>query len=465
MFDRRDALRLLAAAAALWPKGRALAAGSAADGQAARGYQANPRVDAAFVRRFPEASVIGPDGQGRCLPPDRITPEAFGAVGDGVTNDRAAIQKAIDFAAASGASTVRFGKAAYAVWAPVRTSDPSAKNVEDGHPIIVRQTVALLGRPNGRTTLRFRHVDGRSLATAWQVVNGKLWRGGGIFLKGLLSYDRSGAVPPSITLSDLNLDGGCPMGAFFGYPARPGDGDGWDITHKGLWAEDDRRTGDWMIRRCKVTRFRGEMIYQGGEYHGAITMRDVEFSHTNADILNPCGTNLDVERGYFHNGFSAWEGWGGRNGRIVDCLFENCRHGGGMQGGKAYTATHERGAFARPTLFEAGVKPWLTLDIRMVNCGNIYIGSWVRGRIDLTDSLLAISAKTFHSVSDIDIDVVARCRKKQLPAALSITGGTPEQRLLKAIKIRLKIEPSATGRYARPVQTQGDTSQVQVVLT
>jgi hypothetical protein len=443
MPSRRNALMLLAAAAAALPWRRALAAAGTIGRPAPQGFIANPCVDPAFVRRFPEASMIG----------------------DGVANDQPAIQKAIDFAAATGAATVRFGKPAYAVWVPARTSDPAMKNVEDGQPIIVRQSVALIGRAQGRTTLRFRNVDGRSLAAAWQVVKGKVWRGGGIFLKGLLSYDRSGAVPPSILLSDLDLDGGCPMGSFFGYPARPSDGDGWDITNKGLWAEDDRRTGDWTIHRCKVSGFRGEMIYQGGEYHGAITMRDVEFAHTNADILNPCGTNIDIERGYFHHGFSAWEGWGGRKGRIVDCLFENCQHGGGMQGGKAYTQTHERGAFARPTPFAAGVKPWLTLDIRMVDCGNVYIGSWVRGRIDLTDSVLAISSKVFHSVSDIDVDVIARCRKKRLPAALSITGGGPGQVLLRVITVRLKVEPSKTGGYARPVQTQGDTSAARVVLT
>jgi hypothetical protein len=149
----------------------------------------------------------------------------------------------------------------------------------------------------------------------------------------------------------------------------------------------------------------------------------------------------------------------------VASRFENCRQGGGMQGGRAYTKTHERGAFSRPTAFEPGVKPWLTLDISIVNCGNVYIGSWVRGRIDMTDSVLAVSSKVFNSVSDIDLDIVARCRAKSLPWALSITGGGPGQDLLKAITIRLRIERTGASRFGRPALMQGDTSPVRLVLS
>jgi hypothetical protein len=83
----------------------------------------------------------------------------------------------------------------------------------------------------------------------------------------------------------------------------------------------------------------------------------------------------------------------------------------------------------------------------------------------MTDSVLAVSSKVFNSVSDIDLDIVARCRAKSLPWALSITGGGPGQDLLKAITIRLRIERTGASRFGRPALMQGDTSPVRLVLS
>jgi len=428
-------------------------------------YEKRAAVDADFVARFPEASFVSREGQGYGLTRGEVSVEAFGAVGDGRTNDQAAIQKAIDYAAEAGIGTVRFGCAAYAVWATLRTSAPNRNDAYDGLPIIVRRTVALVGRRPGRSTLYFRNVDGREFERAWQLVSGMVWRGAGIFLKGLDWTESAHAEPPSITLVDLNLDGGCAMGSYFGFPARLSDGDGWDLTHKALWAEQDRAAGDWTIQRCKVSRFRGELFYQGGEYHGAVIMRDVEFCESNADLLNPCGTSIDIEGGNFHDGNSGFEGWGGRRGRIVNSVFRNCRSIGMMQGGRPYTASHERGDFARPTPFQRDVKPWLTLDVRIDNCGPVYLGSWVRGRIDMTDSVIAFSAAVFHSISDVDLKIVARIRTKQLPAAISLTGGSGGPPLLNAISIRLKLEDERGSGFKEAVAHRGDTTQVRIIIT
>lgn len=419
-------------------------------------YRPHPGIDGAFVARFPEAAFVSREGRGYALARDAITVEAFGAVGDGRTNDQPAIQKAIDFAAASGAREVRFGRAVYAVQVPRRTSPVTARRAYDGLPIVVTRSVALVGRPGRRSALLFRNVDGRSLETAWQSVGGAVWRGAGIFLKGVApgSPER-----PSVRLTNLDLDGGCNQGRYFGFPARASDGDGWDVTHKGLWSENDRQTGDWIVERSSVKRFRGELLYQGGPDHGAVILRDVEFGITNADILNPCGTRLDIDGGSFHQGFSGWEGWGGRHGRIVNSVFANCRSMGGMQGGRAYTQTHEKGAFARPTAYEAGVKPWLDLDVRIVDCGPVYIGSWVRGRIEAIDSMLAISSRVFPTISDIDLDLVAECRTKSLPAAVSVTNAGNGRSRLSDITVRLTVRnPHGPARFGRALQKFGVAS-------
>lgn len=432
------------------------------DGGRPRSFEQRAEIDSAFVARFQDVAFLSSEGRGYGLAPHEISVEAFGAKGDGTTNDQSAVQRAIDYAAEIGASTVHFEKAAYAIWAPHRTSDPSLKNTYDGLPIIVRHILTLAGRKSSRSSLIFRNFNGEEFDRSWQVVNGKVWRGGGIFLQGLDPASSERKVPASVTLTDLNLDGGCEMGRYFGWPARPSDGDGWDVTHKALWAEEDRIGGNWTILRCKVSRFRGELFYQGGSYHGAVVMRDVEFCSTNADILNPCGTNIDIEGGWFHDGNSGFEGWGGHAGRLVASRFENCRSIGMMQGGQAYTASHEKGAYTRPTAYELGVKPWLTIDVEVKNCGPVYIGSWVRGHITSTDSTIALSAAVFHFISDVNLNIVALSRNKVVPAALSLTGHYDSSPSFKDTSVRI-IFPGQSSGFRTKIARYGDTSQVRVL--
>jgi len=73
----------------------ALTSGYAQPGLGAATYLYDPLVDAAFVAAHPEAAFLAADGRGFRL--DELSPSAqmFGAVGDGVTDDRAAIVAAI----------------------------------------------------------------------------------------------------------------------------------------------------------------------------------------------------------------------------------------------------------------------------------------------------------------------------------------------------------------------------------
>lgn len=411
----------------------------------------------ALEARFPEALRIEGRAGARALSAHAVCPEAFGAVGDGLQDDQRAIQRAIDYAEFMGFQQVFFPSRSYSLWSPRRTTDPEVNNAYDGHSVIISKTLSLVGLHSESATLLFRSNAGDSLETDWQIVEGKLWRGSGIFLRGL--DPDSDATPPSVELVNMTLDGGCRRGSNYGFPASPADGDGWDLTHKGLWSENDRRTGDWRLTDTTIRRFRGEMIYQGGPDHGAIIGRGIVMGETNADILNPCGTNIDIVGGYFYDGNAGWEGWGGRQGRLIRCTFENCRALGGMQGGKANT-DRSRGYWTVPTMFEDGQKPWLTLDVRAIACGPIHVGSWVRGRLDMVDSFLVISTKVFPFIHDIELSVVARCENRRFDGAVSLTGGGPGSDLVQDVFLDVTLgEPGTTPNgpgFAKALVVYGD---------
>lgn len=428
-------------------------------------FECDPRIDAAFLAAHPSATFTVADGRNFRLSPETVFVEAFGAVGDGRANDQGAIQRAIKYAETFGAGTVRFNQRAYAVWCPQRTSNPDNNNAYDGHSIVVEGQIAFAGRED-KTRILFRSQDGQELHSKWQTVNGKVWRGAGIFLKGWRSPPSDRSELPSVTLTDMELDGGCDRTDVYSYPADVSTGEGWDLTHKGLWAENDRATGDWTLVRCKVVRFRGEVFYQGGAHHGALTGRDVVMGQTNADILNPCGTNLDIERGYFFDGNQGWEGWTGAHGRLIACTFENCRSMGGLQGGIARPSKIPGNSRNEPTQFSAGEIPWLDLDINVIDCGPVYIGSWVRGRIDITDSFLALSTKVYPRISDVILNISARCRKKSMPCVVSITAGESVPNLIKDVTIKIQLDdPAQQVRFARLVSQRGnldDTSNISI---
>ncbi|MDI4238199.1 hypothetical protein OZ411_35905 [Bradyrhizobium sp. Arg237L] len=429
-------------------------------------FESDASVDSTFLAEYPSAAFAASDGRNFRLSADTVFVEAFGAIGDGLANDQPAIQQAIRYAETFGAGTVRFRRHAYAVWCPKRTSDPRQNNAYDGHSIIIERQIALVGEKN-KSRILFRNHDGGELQSNWQTVNGKVWRGPGIFLKGRPSPASDRSNLPSVTLVDIELDGGCDRTNTYNFPADVSSGDGWDLTHKGLWAENDRATGDWTLMRSKVVRFRGEVFYQGGSHHGSFTGRDIVMGQTNADILNPCGTNLDIERGYFFDGNQGWEGWGGAHGRLKDCTFESCRRLGGLQGGRA-KPSKVRGGWNEPTRFSPGEIPWVDLDIRIIDCGPVYIGSWIRGQIDMTDSFLALSTKVYPKISDVILSISARCRRKSMPCVVSITAGEGVPNLIKDIKIRVKLEqPASQFRFAQLVSQYGnldDASNVSVKL-
>lgn len=441
-----------------------LTSGRSLIGQASGSYVADGLATPALLAAHPRFVAQSSNGRiFRALPADGELPvELGGAIGDGQANDQPAIQAAIAYAEAIGVRTITFGAATYRLHCPVRTSEPAGAASEhyyDGHPIVVSSPLVLRSVRHGGSRLAFRHVDGSPRGPNYQLVMSPatgqptVWRGGGIFLRCPALAPADYADRPGLTLIDLTLDGGIPRSGFYDWPARASDGDGWDITDKGIWVEGDRISGDIRLIRTTVSGFRGELIYQAGSGNGEIQIRAAVLSDTNGNLIQAGGTSLDIDGLIGRNAFQAYEGWAGRNGRMVNTVFENCVKTGGIAGGR-----FSPGAFNNaPTRMDDGQAPWLVIDAQFNNCGVVRLGSWVRGQIRLTDSFLMLDANEVYreGLHDVDLEVLAQVDQlDNLTAAVLVGSATAGAKTLSDIRLRLQCYRSEEARANARVHTQ-----------
>ncbi|MFM5950112.1 MAG: hypothetical protein ACKOPM_12955, partial [Novosphingobium sp.] len=425
-----------------------LTSGRTAKGVAPGRYVADALATAALLTAHPRFVAQSANGRYfRALPDDgSIAVELGGAVGDGLINDQPAIQAAISYAEAIGAEAVHFQAASYRLHCPVRTSDPAGAIGEhqyDGRPMIVSAPLVLRSVRHGGSRLVFRHVDGSDRAANYQLVNSPstgqqmIWRGGGIFLKCPATMPANYADRPALTLEDLTLDGGTQRTAYFGWPARASDGDGWDVTDKGIWVEGDRWSGDLRLIRTTITGFRGELIYQAGLGNGDLYMRSCVLGETNGNLFQACGTNLDIDGLFGFKGYQAYEGWSGRRGRIVNAVFEDCIKTGGMSGGRSAPGVSRYA----PYRMADGEVPWLSLDAEFRNCGPVLFGSFTRGRVKLTDCPLMLDGSQVYpeGIQDVDLEVISQVDKLgNFPALVLLGSATAGKQAVTDVRVRLR---------------------------
>lgn len=445
-----------------------ITSGRTAKGSASASYVSDSLANAALYAAHPR--FVGQSANGRyfrALPVGGVLPvELGGAIGDGLANDQPAIQASITYAEAVGARVIQFQAASYRLHCPVRTSDPApaGEHFYDGRPLVVSTALVMRSVRNGGSRLVFRHVDGSErssyqLVASASVGQPQVWRGGGIFLKCPSVMPTNYADRPALTLEDITLDGGLPRTEFYGWPARSSDGDGWDITDKGIWVEADRWSGDIRLIRSTVSGFRGEVIFQAGRGNGELYIRSGVLGDTNGNLFQSCGTNLDIDGLLGYNAFQAFEGWSGRRGRMVNAVFEDCIATGGLSGGRLA----DSGSRNTPTRFTDGETPWLSVDAEFRNCGSVMFGSWVRGEVKLTDSTLTLDGAMVYAegLHDVDLEVVAQADKRTgQPAVVLMGSDLPGRLTLSDLRLRLRCTRTEQARlagrcYGQPVDYRG----------
>jgi hypothetical protein len=152
---------------------------------------------------------------------------------------------------------------------------------------IRHDNITLQGAGKGLTKLNFELWDGRS-PDKWDVVNGKLVRGCGIYVHGT---DDAKAPRRNFRMLDLELCGNGRNTGNQNWPADPTTGDGWDITHKGVVYDFDKHLDGLTIERCHLHNWWGEIVYGGGQNIRAASLIDCDVHTTNGDCWSVSGDN------------------------------------------------------------------------------------------------------------------------------------------------------------------------------
>lgn len=200
-------------------------------------------------------------GRAGAGPPGALSVKDFGAYCDDQHDDREAIQAALD----SGAG------------APTRVMLPSGTcricSIGNGRSALYINfdNVTLEGQGRDQTVLKFYTSGCRNPSAAWDLVNGAVWRGHGIVVTGparrnfvARAFRLTGQIPRSLARWPLTSP------VFF--PADPATGEGWDLTNKGIYFQENQSHSGDRIEDVEIDGFKGELIYYGGAGMDDITI-------------------------------------------------------------------------------------------------------------------------------------------------------------------------------------------------
>jgi hypothetical protein len=225
------------------------------------------------------------------------------AVGDGRHDDTVAVQATVDAAQGAGGGVIYFPAGVYRLQPQTaRRSDPG-RNIAEGHAISVSGShLTFRGDCADATRLEFYAYGGEANEASWQVVGGKVFRGGGFFLDGGSSPS---TAQTDIAFENLAMNGTAHCTHNNSFPADTSTGDGWDLTHKGIWMRNDRNFDRIRISRCHVHGWKGEVIYYGGSGLGQYTVEDCMLFDTNGDCHSVSASWLTAVQNTAHTAATA----------------------------------------------------------------------------------------------------------------------------------------------------------------
>lgn len=405
--------------------------GHTAPGKGAARYVADDLCDSALLAAHPRFVFATANGRIFRLMPEAgsLEVEQGGAAGDGVTNDQPAIQAAIDYAEAIGASELRFESERYRIDCPARISPWLDTRAEDGHPIVIRHSLALRGCAATRSVFDFRALDGADPETNWQLVPTSstnpalsVWRGGGIFLQGETSNPApAGRRLACVRLDRLALLGNRARTGAYAFPADPLTGDGWDETDKALWAQDCY-LGEIIVRDTDMIGWKGEIFYLAGATDSVerVELQRCRFAKSNGSAFNP-GVDAEILAVdcSFGDCFQAQEDTGKNRAIYRNCTWHDCDHTGLGSG----PCDDIRYNIAYPTRDNAAPPPLTLLEnCEFRNIRSVLIASWVRGSIRTVDATVVLDGTATMALRDVSLKIDAQIDRMPTNHALCLYG-------------------------------------------
>ena len=120
----------------------------------------------------------------------------------------------------------------------------------------------------------------------------------------------SGKTVSNITVSNLHLYGmtdGNTHSVSFGptLPPLTLTGDGWDVTHKGIYLYEDSAFSNIRIDSVAIEDFKGENIYSGGSVVTGMVISNCRMSNFNGDGISVLAADLQVLHNSISDGSNA----------------------------------------------------------------------------------------------------------------------------------------------------------------
>lgn len=188
-------------------------------------------------------------------------------------------------------------------------------------------------------------------------------------------------VTGSLRLENLTLDGGCNATGDHRWPTA----EGWDLSHKCI----NMTQGSLEVWNCVLKRWRGEIVYGGGQWPNQVRLKNVVIQETNASAVAVSG-NVLVEECYFYRCYNGMEQYHhlGQSTSVSHSHFQDCW---------AHGIAHEKGTLhVRRCLFEGANRGIYTKD-------GMYL--------EVADSVLLGQKTPIYTAGCHTLDV-ARCRIK-----------------------------------------------------
>lgn len=213
----------------------------------------------------------------------------YGATGNGVTDDTVAIRNALAAAEAAGGGIIYLPAGTYNVCpqASDLTNTEYYANPDYGYnlPIFVITTsnIVFIGDGAGAT-----HLEGYSLGMKNPVTNWYSPTPGGAVVRFDMFQIYSSTAISTIQFRSLDICGNAgwtPNGIYGENPANPATGDGWDISNKCIKVNGND-IDNVLVFNCTLHAFRGEVVYEGGDNVGKLSVINTDIYSSNGDAVS-----------------------------------------------------------------------------------------------------------------------------------------------------------------------------------